>query len=229
MIRWIAQGLLLGCALVVADGVAAGQPELLAHARAEVEAQLRARFPQIERVELRPIVWRGQWLEHATLTAVQAEGMRIPKRVATRFRDDARTRERTVWWQVRALRTVATTRAALRPGDAVRPADLAGALVDVAGEDALAPEEILPRQRVRRYLPAGSLIRVSDLEPAPEVLREQRVKVSVVAGAVTIETAGVAQADGRVGQTIAVINPSSSQRYRAQVTGLGEVTVGGRP
>lgn len=54
------------------------------------------------------------------------------------------------------------------------------------------------------------------------VARGDRVQVAVVQGPLRIETVGVAQAAGRVGETIVLENPESRRRYSARILGPGQ-------
>jgi flagella basal body P-ring formation protein FlgA len=124
-------------------------------------------------------------------------------------------------------------RRALRAGDPVQGADLAAEERDIAGSGgSLLPADAAPtagRWRATRFVPSGAPLKRSDLEPAPEVLRGQQVRVNVVSAGFTIETSGIARDEGRLGAVIAVTRPGTAEPYYAEVTGERQVEVRGKP
>ena len=93
------------------------------------------------------------------------------------------------------------------------PEPLAQSVEQVAG--------LAPRRRVL----AGSPVTLSVLEQAKDVVRGERVKVEVHAGAAQLELEGRAESAGRTGQTVSVLNTKSGKRFDAQVAGKGKVLV----
>jgi flagellar basal body P-ring formation protein FlgA len=77
----------------------------------------------------------------------------------------------------------------------------------------------------RRAIPAGAPVPADALEAPYDVGRGQIVAVEVASGDARVKLDGRAGADGRAGQTIPVVNPSSGRRFRAQVEGPGKVLV----
>jgi flagella basal body P-ring formation protein FlgA len=116
------------------------------------------------------------------------------------------------WWSLKAYAPVVVARRALRAGEAVRTADIALEERDIAGSGGALldadPGLAEARWRATRFVQPGAALRRSDLEPAPEVLRGQQVRVSVVSGSFTIETTGVAREEGRLGAVIGVVRPA---------------------
>ncbi len=80
---------------------------------------------------------------------------------------------------------------------------------------------LVPRRRIH----AGSAVTLSALEQAKDVVRGERVKVEVHAGAAQLELEGRAESAGRTGQTVSVLNTKSGKRFDAQVAGKGKVLV----
>ncbi len=78
-----------------------------------------------------------------------------------------------------------------------------------------------------RAIRAGAVIRKDWLD-APKVVRQgEVVKVEVVSGLARLETEGIAEASGAVGEMITVQNPESKRRFRARIESEGRVSVKG--
>jgi flagella basal body P-ring formation protein FlgA len=77
----------------------------------------------------------------------------------------------------------------------------------------------------RRAIAAGAALRAEWLEPAKAVLRGQTVQVEVVHGGARLKLEGVAEASGAIGETIAIRNPVSKQRFQARIQSQGKVVV----
>ena len=80
---------------------------------------------------------------------------------------------------------------------------------------------LVPRRRIR----AGSAVSLGALDQAKDVVRGERVKVEVHAGAAQLELEGRAESAGRTGQMVSVLNTKSGKRFDAQVAGKGKVMV----
>jgi flagella basal body P-ring formation protein FlgA len=214
----------LACCMLASPGVFSGEREALASA-------LRARFPEIHRLELAPL----------SRPAVSADveippDLELDKRVrvwASTTGKDGKPRRLAQWWAVKAFAPVMVARRALRPGDVVRAADIAAEERDIAGAAGALlvadPGLAEGRWRATRFVQAGAALRRPDLEPAPEVLRGQQVRVSLVAELFTIETTGIARDEGRLGAVIAVTRPGVPEPYFAEVTGERAVLIRGKP
>ncbi|HEY7335611.1 MAG TPA: flagella basal body P-ring formation protein FlgA [Bryobacteraceae bacterium] len=63
------------------------------------------------------------------------------------------------------------------------------------------------------------------LRPPPDVLRGQKVQVTVRSGAVLLNFEAEAQSTGRAGETVIVLNPESKRRFVARVEEKGKVLV----
>lgn len=131
-----------------------------------------------------------------------------------------------VWFEVRAYRMAAVVSRPLRPKEAMRAGDITVQEREVAGlGDVLTSDRLDPEMRARRYLRAGQVLRSTDLEPQPPVVATQPVTVRVLSGSIVIETTGIAEQEGRVGDTIRVRNPNSEASFLAQVTNASQVEV----
>jgi flagella basal body P-ring formation protein FlgA len=207
---------------------------ILDQARKVLEAKLQERYPAIVRFELRPIQPRARrWVPGDTraVEVIVPDAKSLARRAVVLVRErlsDGRTADWPIWWSVRAERPVMVVRRAIRQNEPVREQDCFLQYRDVAGmpETIGGFQEIGTNRRARRHIPSGAPLRIGDLEFAPEVAREQSVKVMIGAGPVQIETVGVATKEGRSGEVIQVTNPTSGKRYSALVIGFGEVRVG---
>jgi len=132
-----------------------------------------------------------------------------------------------VWFAVEATRPALVARATLQPGEALHAEDFETKNVEVtaAGSRVLGTDDAIDALRVRHPVGAGMALAAANVESKPSVARADTVAVRVVHGAVTIETAGVALADARVGETIKVKNASSGEIFAARVVGPGAVLV----
>ena len=203
---------------------------VFAEARDELASALRARFPELTRIELTPL---------SRLPAGEVEipaELALEKRIQTRVKTtgkDGKPRQGAQWWALKAFSPVMVARRTLRPGDAVQPSDIAAEERDVAGAGGALlsadPGLAGTRWRATRVVRPGEPLRRSDLELAPEVLRGQQVRVSLVSELFTIQTTGIARDEGRLGAVIAVTRPGATEPYFAEVTGERAVVIRGKP
>lgn len=85
-------------------------------------------------------------------------------------------------------------------------------------------------QRARRFIAEGSLVRSSDIESVPLVVRGQLVTVASVVGAVRVVTTAKAAGDGLLGEIIRVRAMGKIRtEFDARVVGPGKVQVGPDP
>jgi len=143
-----------------------------------------------------------------------------------------------VYLDVRPLVAVAVCRQAVGRGEAVaEPAvfvERRPAADDVAGPPAAA--DAVVGKRTKRPLRPGQVIAAGDVEDpadggAVAVKPRQSVRMVVHLGPVNVVAEGEAQQEGRVGQTIRVVNRASKKVVIGRVSGPGvvEVEPGGGP
>jgi flagella basal body P-ring formation protein FlgA len=212
----------------------ASQESVLDRAHEVLLAALKERQPGVERFELVPLgpglaKWRSMDASTAEVSVGHDASSARRAKVAVRYaRPDGSRREAPIWWSVRAFEPVLVARRLVRANETVTADDFVLQAVDVAGirRTMRAFESDGPVRKARRFISAGAVLRETDLEPVPEVARDQQVKVRVGAGSVRIETVGIATEQGRLGQIIRVANPASRLRYSARISGEGEVTLG---
>lgn len=123
-------------------------------------------------------------------------------------------------FEVHALAPAWTARSELSAGRAVTQDDLERRDVDVTGLAGapMADPAQLAGSRLRRPLHAGDPLSLSLLEPVPAVSRGDAVTLQTKSGAVTIESHGVAMADGVAGRDVPV-KLDNAQLVRARVVG----------
>lgn len=79
--------------------------------------------------------------------------------------------------------------------------------------------------RPRRSIPAGQPITRSMFEEPPLISRNEVVEVEVLSGPVSLRFDGRADANGRAGDSILVLDPAKNKRFKARVAGKGKVII----
>jgi flagella basal body P-ring formation protein FlgA len=92
----------------------------------------------------------------------------------------------------------------------------------------LAEVEIAGHAAARR-LPAGRILRASQLRPVRLVSKGDTVRVLFRRGGLELALDGTALEHGGAGDAIRILNPNGGRELRAVVSGPGEVTVGAAP
>jgi flagella basal body P-ring formation protein FlgA len=92
----------------------------------------------------------------------------------------------------------------------------------VKGLDAI---EQAAGQAPKRSLAAGTALTGADLNAPLDVKRGDTVRVAVSSGEAHLELDGRAEASGRRGQTIPVLNPASGKRFSGRIESAGRVEV----
>ena len=141
-------------------------------------------------------------------------------------------------YRVRITAVVLVTRRAVRRNETLTQADVSSEkreLGGVRGEPIREAAELLGR-RAARPVPAGTVITLDWLEPAPAVRRSEVVTAMARVGGVSASTRVIALRDGRVGEVVSVRSQAegsesaSAPKYRsnefeARVVGPGRVEV----
>lgn len=86
------------------------------------------------------------------------------------------------------------------------------------------PDRILGQEALRR-LPAGTLVRATDVAAPRLVKRGQPVTLTIASGNLRITAAGRALADGRLGQTVRVVTTGTSCTLDGTVTAPDTVRI----
>lgn len=211
---------------------------VVAYGREVYVERLLAAHPELSRVELtligQPVFPAGSVVDRSRPVEMDASpgtsaraGIRVPVVAA-----GGRARVLRLWFKVAAFRQVMVSLATVRVGELVPPTMVTMAERDVAGLRgepwASPPTADTPPWRARRHLVTGSILTDADIEIAPPVRRAQAVRVRVVAGPIVIETTGVAEQDGRLGERITVREPGGRESYAATVASAGTVNVEAR-
>lgn len=135
-----------------------------------------------------------------------------------------------VWFSVKAYKPVLVTKRPAKVHQILRPDDVSIQTQDMAAApNALTDFTALPTaQWLKRPLAQGAVLAADDLEEMPLVQGGQNVRVTLAMGPVYIETEGVAQIYGHMGDIVRVQNTQTKGIYAARVTGVGAVTVNTR-
>jgi flagella basal body P-ring formation protein FlgA len=96
-------------------------------------------------------------------------------------------------------------------------------------EPSVASVEEAVRRVPRRTIPAGVPVLASTLDEPFDIRRGDKVEVEVLSGDALVKLDARAAADGRRGQTIPIINPTSGKRFQARIESAGKVVVGVHP
>lgn len=198
-------------------------------ARVYLERHLRAQYTDAQRLDLQ-IVGRvpkpkmlpatAQWIPKPMSTVTVARRMCVQIDVvdAGKVLDSM-----SVWFDVALYREVLVAAHGLRPNAPVAAADFVLAERDTApwGGATLAAFEHIAGKRVRYYIAPGAVVRSDDLATMPAVTRHQEIQVAVITPSVVVETVGIAQEDGALGQVIKVRNIANKATYFAQVVDSG--------
>jgi flagella basal body P-ring formation protein FlgA len=184
-----------------------------------LEAELRARRPDILRWETRPVERsRHAAQTHApAIVAVGRLGVRTPVRFA-----DGRVR----WYAVAGFRPVPVSAHAVEVGASLTAADALIAERDVIGP-ACEPVSIDDgsRWRATRRLATGEALCANAVARAPDVERDQRVTLSTERGAIRVTRVLVAAGDARTGERVRLRDPATAQTVTAIVTGAATARV----
>ncbi len=114
---------------------------------------------------------------------------------------------------------------AVQRGDIIRRADLEQQDVPASrARFALALGDIVGKE-ARRALPAGSLVRGSDIAPPTLVGRGEPVTLILHSGALTITAPGKALQNAAAGEAVRVVNLSTSRTLDGRVVRVGEVEI----
>jgi len=150
-----------------------------------------------------PVLWRG--------SVLYGNGERFP-----------------VWGRVAVTatftRVIAVT--TLRPGVPIELSQVRSETIEgfPVQRPTLQPEQaagMVPLHNIA----AGAEVRKEDLVPPIDVHKGDRVRVEVQIGAALVALSGRAEANGRIGDLISVINPDSSKTFQARVESKDKVIV----
>jgi flagella basal body P-ring formation protein FlgA len=132
-----------------------------------------------------------------------------------------------VWFSVKAYKPVLVAKKTMTRHQNPRQDDFIVQVQDIAGIPGTFSEvsRQLTSAWLKRPLREGEVLTAADLEEMPLVRRGENVRVTLAEGPVQIETEGVAQVHGRMGDIVRVQNLQTSGIYTARVTGVGAVTV----
>jgi flagella basal body P-ring formation protein FlgA len=133
-----------------------------------------------------------------------------------------------VWARVRVSvkQTRVLTVTSLKPGEVIRAEQLrVDELEAEPDSEFVSSIEDTAGRLPKRAFPAGSPIPVRMLEEPAAVQKGETVRLRAAVGAARLILQAEAQASGKVGDFIAVKNPSSGRIVRARVESAGEVSL----
>lgn len=128
---------------------------------------------------------------------------------------------------VTEMRETAVLTRALTRGETVGSADivLERRPREGAGADVMTSAGAAIGQIAQRSLSAGAMLRSGDLAPPDLVQRGEAVSIVFEAQGVSLSLRGIANESGRLGASIAVLNPASKKVLQGSVIGPGRVSV----
>jgi flagella basal body P-ring formation protein FlgA len=131
---------------------------------------------------------------------------------------------------VQAFGTAWIARRELPKGYVLQCADLDAQAIDLAalGSEVVGGACDAGLGRLKRPLLAGTPLSRDYLQPVPEVIQGESIRLELVDGAVTLESAAIALTDGVVGQRVPVKPAASKDTVVVQVVAPGVVRISGR-
>lgn len=141
--------------------------------------------------------------------------------------DGRLARSITVWLEMQDVRTVMTYAAdydARQPASGMQTRMAEVDMTCCSGEPVVAAVE-LEGLRSTRALRAGQPVLRGEFEPLPEVIAGQRVEVELDDGAVRLRSSGIALADGRTGERLAVRLAHAREAVPARVVAEAKVVI----
>lgn len=133
--------------------------------------------------------------------------------------------------QVSMFRRVMVARRAINQNAPVGPVDVEPMRLSFSRLTGIGVENAasVVGQRAKRFIPAGTMIDPSMLEPVPLVRRGEFVRVSSITGSVRVVLSGTALQSGFLGDTVTVRTVDNKRvEFDAVVVGPGQVQIGGR-
>jgi flagella basal body P-ring formation protein FlgA len=215
---------------VRAVGIAVERDRLVRLAKDSLQAELGGRF---EKVEIKQV---GEPRQLALPPAAELKARPTAGPVSRRMavwidiQVDGRVYAAVpIWFAVQAWKSIPVAKTDFASGTVLRPDDLVMEARDVAQAGRVLyrmPDE--GGARLRQALMRGMPVPQSALEPAIAISRNQSVAVKIAAGSIVIETAGIAQDNGRVGDMVKIKNSGSNEIFLATVLEPGVVSVNAR-
>lgn len=141
--------------------------------------------------------------------------------------DGHAVRTLTVWVEATDLRPVLTYASDYSPSRTGSDVRLETAVVDMtccSGTVVTSVSQI-EGLRSKRAVRAGEPVMLADFEPLPDIVRQQRVDIEVSNGPVRLIARGMALADGRIGERIAVRAEQSQAVLQGRIASKDKVVV----
>ncbi len=127
--------------------------------------------------------------------------------------------------QVALFKSLAVASRPLQRGDVISEADIAREVVNISQlrQGYLARSDDIIGRELQRSLNKGEAFRSSILEAPLVIKRGDAVHIEAQAGAIAVNSTGIAMANGRIGQRIRVRNSQSDRIVSAEVVEAGKV------
>jgi len=180
-----------------------------------LRARLAARYPTVSRWEIKPF------------TAEMPVFGSDVKVVLLGSRSAVQVGRRVYWYSVAGFGQVVSATRGAAPGQALVPGDgqLSESNLLAANCDPVLDPAELNGKRAKKTLRANEIVCAASIEPRPLVARGDEITVRYLSSNVSLTIDGVAQNDGRAGDSLLVLNPHSHDLFRAVVSGAREVTI----
>ncbi|MBA4707091.1 flagellar basal body P-ring formation chaperone FlgA [Aquitalea aquatica] len=127
-----------------------------------------------------------------------------------------------VWFEVSCERTVVRARRDITKGEALGVGNVEQTIADAADGRVLSGFE---KKIAARALAAGSVLRETDVAPAPLVRKGGRVVARLSSGAVRLELEAVAMENAAMGEVVYARRPKEQAVFKARVAGADMVDV----
>jgi flagella basal body P-ring formation protein FlgA len=224
----------LAAICVIARPAAAGELNAASEplselARSAIVAAVQNRMRNVSDIAIDDLQVRGNLAGARAIVATFDPGARLGERVRVALKGlrgrsqavrvgeaDCVVRVKTAYFEV--IKPVA--RGEVLDRAVVRRVDdwVSGVLVKPVLED-------VTGARAVRALAPGDMVLEHDVVAPPAVRNGETVRLKIVAGSVEVSVEGVAAQDGRVGDDIRIVNPSSGRLLRGRVIGPHAVEV----
>lgn len=128
--------------------------------------------------------------------------------------------------RLEAIAEVVTAAVPLQKGDVLSETHLARQARDIVGlANPFTSTGPLIGMQVARSINAGTILEPDHIVSVPVIRNGETVKIFARKGGLQLSTSGIAKAEGRAGEIIAVKNIASSKTIHCRVDGPGSVTV----
>ena len=163
----------------------------------------------------------------ASLAVKDIHGTSVPVRVEVLNGSGEVIRTLHLVARVKVFAEAAVAARDIARGDSLAAGDIVMKRVEVGGvRGYYTSAEELAGVRVTATIRSGSILRASNIKPAPVVRRGDRVTIKVVVGSVEASSEGIARQDGGLGECIRVYNEMTRSTALCRILDSHTVQVG---